>query len=60
MGRSVRRDGAGAGRVSSQDKAAHLPQLVALLLQLLQGSATSLLVLREREHVAVEAGREDG
>lgn len=39
---------------------AHLPQLEALLLELLQGSLAGLLLLLEREHVAVEAGREDG
>lgn len=37
-----------------------LPQLLALLLQLLQGPLADLLLLLEREDVAVEAGREDG
>lgn len=43
-----------------QAPGAHLPQLLALLLELLQGSSAGLLLLLEREDVAVEAGREDG
>lgn len=48
------------GHKVSRATGAHLPQLLALLLQLLQGPLADLLLLLEREDVAVEAGREDG
>lgn len=48
------------GMGSSQAMGAHLLQLEALLLQLLQGSTAGIILLREREDVAVEAGREGG
>lgn len=51
--------GLGRGGMARPGPGAHLPQLEALLLELLQGSSAGLLLLHEREHVAVEAGRED-
>lgn len=48
------------GMGSSQAMGTHLPQLEALLLQLPQGSTAGIILLREREDVAVEAGRESG
>lgn len=50
---AVSRGGGGTGR--DQATGAHLAQLVALLLELLQGSQAGLLLLLEREDVTVEA-----
>lgn len=46
-----------AVRPASPEAHAHLTQLLALLLQQLQGSTAGLTLLHERENVAVEAGR---
>lgn len=59
-GVGVRRGRGAAGGASSLAPSAHLLQLVALLLHLLQGPEAALLVLRVRKDVAVEAGREEG
>lgn len=45
----------GQGQASVPWAGAHLQQLVALLLQLLQGCVPGLLLLLEREDVAVKA-----
>lgn len=56
----VRRRRGAAGGASGPAPSAHLLQLVAPLLHLLQGPEAALLVLRVRKDVAVEAGREEG
>lgn len=50
----------GGGRRSTLAAGTHLLQLLALLLQLLQGCMPGCLLLRKREDMAVEAGRERG
>ena len=48
------------GRRSTLAAGTHLLQLLALLLQLLQGCVPGCLLLRKWEDMAVEAGRERG
>jgi hypothetical protein len=55
--RQAGQQGQGRGRRGFHLRGAHLLQLLALLLQLLQGPVPGLLLLQEREDMAVEAGR---